>query len=361
MVAQLAVATPLVLTAVQPVPEINALFEQTNNWIGADGDYSVALASNRTLWLFSDTWVGNIRLGKRVNVTMVNNSMAMQDGKGPDASLKFFVRHNVEGKPVAIITPENGRGWFWLQSGVCVDRHLYLFLMQVERSGTNSDGAFGFRQIGEWLGTVTNYSDSPLHWHVVQQRLPCANFTSESQMSFGAATLLVGDDLYVYGTRSAFKDGNWGRQLIVARVHAGEVVDPLAWKYYENGLWQTDSQKATGIADGLATECSVSFLPGLKQYVLIYTDHGLSPDIELRTALRPWGEWSAPTTVYSCPETEIYTNVFCYAAKAHPSLANGDQIMISYAVNAYSVWQVLNDAGLYWPRFVRAQLSKADK
>jgi hypothetical protein len=358
LVTQLAAADPLVFAKVQPAPEMNALFEQKDNWIGADGDYSVSLTPERTIWLFSDTWVGSIRDGKRINATIVNNSVALQDGQGANARLKFIIRHDADGKPTAFLTPEDNRGWLWLQSSVCIGKRLFVFLMQVEKTGANNNSVFAFRQIGEWLGIVTNPFDPPLAWHVEQRSLPCGRFLPGRRVTFGAATLVEGDYLYIYGTYQDVKTGNRNRQLIVTRVRTNEVADFAAWRYYVKGYWDADFLKATGIADGMADECSVSFLPEWGQYLLVYTDRGLSPKIQVRTASHPWGEWSAPTTVYQCPEMSRYTNIFCYAAKAHPSPGTSDQILISYVVNSYSLWQVVDDASLYWPRFIRVQLTK---
>src|SRR4051794_27497699 len=79
-------ATPYALPDLKLAPDakMNALFEQHEGWVGADGDYSVPLGSNRTLWLFSDTWIGKIQNGKRVDATIVNNSAAIQEGRGSD-------------------------------------------------------------------------------------------------------------------------------------------------------------------------------------------------------------------------------------------------------------------------------------
>src|SRR4051812_44097457 len=79
-------ATPNALSDLKLTPDakMNALFEQREGWIGADGDYSVPLGPNRTLWLFSDTWVGKIQNGKRADATIVNNSAAIQEARGND-------------------------------------------------------------------------------------------------------------------------------------------------------------------------------------------------------------------------------------------------------------------------------------
>jgi len=359
LATHLAAAGPIVFAEARPAPEMNALFEQKDNWIGADGAYSVALTQERTLWLFSDTWVGSVRAGKRTNATIVNNTLALQDGRGEGAKLEFIIRHDTDGKPAAFLTPDDKRGWFWLQSSACIEKRLFLFLTQVER--TDEKSVFGFRQTGQWLGVVTNALDPPAAWRVEQRKLPCAKFLPEHQVTFGAASLVEGGYLYIYGTDEDIKPAGGDRHLIVARVSVSEVADFSAWRFYANGKWDADYRKASRIADGMASECSVSFLPKPGQYVLVYTDRGLSARILARTASTPWGKWSAPITIYQCPEMGWDKNIFCYGAKAHPSQGTGDEMMISYVANSLDFWQVANDARLYWPRFIRVPLTTERK
>ena len=61
-------------------PEWDALFQRNSGWIGADGDYSIPLTQDTTLWLFSDTLVGKVKDGKRIETSMINNSIALQRG-----------------------------------------------------------------------------------------------------------------------------------------------------------------------------------------------------------------------------------------------------------------------------------------
>ena len=340
---------------VYPAPEIDALFQQTNGWIGGDGAYSVALSSNRTLWLFSDTWTGTVRAGHRTKATMVNNTLAIQDGLGARAKMQFIVRHDANGNPIAFITPADKRGWFWLQAGVYTDKKLFLFLTQIEK--TENPGVFGFRQMGQSIGIVTNPLAPPLEWRIEQRPLPCAEFTPEHHQTFGAATLLDGGYVYIYGTDEDVHSKKFARYLTVARVPTNHVADFSAWKYYADGQWDADYHKATRIIDDIATEYSVSFLPKLGRYALVYTDHGLSPKIQVRTSRAPWGSWSEPVTVYHCLEMPRDKKLFSYAAKAHPAQSAENDLVISYVVNSYDVNQVLTDASLYWPRFVRVPLA----
>jgi len=76
-----------------------------------------------------------------------------------------------------------------------------------------------------------------------------------------------------------------------------------------------------------------------------------------RTAPEPWGPWSSPTVIYRCPEAKWDKQIFCYAAKAHPMLSSAThELVITYAANSFDLAQVLTDARLYWPRFVRVKL-----
>src|SRR5262245_17354487 len=110
-VVQLTVAVDLPGRA---VPERDAIFQRASGWVGADGNYSIPLATNTTLWLFSDTWVGAVANGRRSNVVMINNSIALQRGTNQP---EFFYKTNSTGKAASFITPQDGRGYFWLFHG----------------------------------------------------------------------------------------------------------------------------------------------------------------------------------------------------------------------------------------------------
>jgi hypothetical protein len=57
--------------------------------------------------------------------------------------------------------------------------------------------------------------------------------------------------------------------------------------------------------------------------------------------------------LYRSPEMKQNKKLFTYAAKAHPHLSGENELVISYVVNAHDLGTVLDDATLYWPRFVR--------
>lgn len=337
-----------------PAPELEALFQCTEGWTGADGSYSAPLSATRTLWLYGDTWVGKIVDGKRVPETMVNSTVAVQEGKGANSKVRFFIQHGEDGNLTALLTPSDGLGWYWLQAGVLAEKKLLLFLAQIEK--TSDPGVFGFRQIGKWLGVINNPEDEPTSWHIQQLKIPWTLITTQRDLAFGAAVIEASGFLYIYGADEDLQGPGRDRYLVVARAPIASVTDFSSWRFYHEGQWVTDFTVCSRLVKGMGSEGSVSFLPKFGCYVLVYTEGGMSSKILARTAPDPWGPWSEPTTAYECPDVQIGKDVFCYAAKAHPEISGPEELIITYAANSFDFSQVVNDARLYWPKFVRVEL-----
>jgi hypothetical protein len=64
-------------------PEWDGMFQRESGWIGTDGNYSIPLSGDTTTRLFSDTFVGKVKDGKRLDACMVNNSIALQARNQP--------------------------------------------------------------------------------------------------------------------------------------------------------------------------------------------------------------------------------------------------------------------------------------
>lgn len=338
----------------ESLPRYDQLFQQTNGWIGADGDFTVSLTNGLTLWLFSDTFVGEVLDGRRVHATMIHNSAAWQRGIDPaNARVKFFYGKSSKGTPMPLIKPADGKGWFWLYDGVMIRGKLFLALTQIER--TDDKSVFGFRQVGAWLGKVSNPLAPPTQWRIAQKKMPFAQFGSNGNRSFGSVMLVSHGFVYIFGFHER---KGMSRTMILARAPETNLEDFASWRFRTRDGWSTNAEAAADLCDGMATEYSVSWLPTLRRFVLICTENGLSDKIMARTAPEPWGPWSMATAVYRCPEARWNKQIFCYAAKAHPMLASKpDELIVTYAANSFSFSQVINDARLYWPRFVRVKLN----
>jgi hypothetical protein len=351
-VAAVAAPVPAVVRA-EPLPAWSAKFAG-GDWLGADGAYSVPVSADRTVWLFGDTFVGKLKDGTRAGSAMVNNTVGVQTGTGKAARLAFPIRRNRDGKPLAQFAPADGNGYFWPQAGLLEAGKLHLFLSRVEDTGQG--GAFGFRQFGQALGLIENPADDPLKWTVEEKAVPFGEYTARRFRSWGSAVLADGGWVYVYGYEEVGKGGFGSKALTVARVPAGKLADFGAWRFLRGGKWQEGDAGPDHLVVGVASEFSVTRL-GPGRYVLVTTDGGLGDRIAARFGRTPAGPWSKPLLLYKCPEMTGDKGVFCYSAKAHPHLAAGDnELVVGYCVNAWELARAVNDAAIYWPRFVRVTL-----
>src|SRR5271155_4280346 len=95
--------------SVMTLPDYNQFIYHEKGWTGADGSYSVALSDTVTLWLYGDTWIGDIVNNTHTNATIINNSIAIQQRKNPKtAAIHFYWQTTHDGKPVSFLTPQDG-------------------------------------------------------------------------------------------------------------------------------------------------------------------------------------------------------------------------------------------------------------
>lgn len=339
--------------SVETVPEYDAVFERTMGWTGGDGVYSVGLGKDVTLWLFSDTWIGPVVAGGHKDATLVHNTVAIQRGAVPSKdNVKFYWGKAEDSKPEALIKPDDGVGWFWIFDGVVAHGKLYLFLMQTVK--TDSKEVFGFKQVGTWLGEVENPLDEPGEWRVKQYKIPHGRHAKGGNTFFGSALMKEEKLVYIYGAMEDWSKGFSGRSMIVASVPAEEALSDFgAWRFYGEAGWKVELSELTALFEGAATEYSVSYQPGIKKYVAIYTENGMSKKILMRTAPRPTGPWTKPEKVFECPEVDWHATYFCYAAKGHPEISSDDELIVTYVCNSMDFWQMAQDARIYRPRFLR--------
>jgi len=336
-------------------PQYDALFTRTSGWSGGDGAFSVALSSDLTLWLYSDSWIGKVRKNRHVDARMINNAVGIQSGKDPTtATTEFFWGPKKNGKPTALFIPDDGKGKFWIFDAALTKKGLYLFLQRTEEM---ADG--GFRHSGTSLGFVSNPLDRPSTWRVTQTKVPFGHFSVKGDTLFGSAVLLDKGFVYVYGTSEDVENGWHTKHMIVTRIPENDIAEFSKWRFYTKSEWRPDYSTASRIADNVANEYSVSYQAALGRYVMVYTEGGLSKNIMLRTAPTPIGEWSSPQVIYKCPEMDWDKRIFCYAAKAHPSLSEKpDELIVTYVANSTDFFHQASEARIYRPRFIKLKFEK---
>jgi hypothetical protein len=334
---------------VEPLPRFDAAFQRAAGWTGGDGAYTVALGHDRVLWLFGDSFVGRVQDGRRVASQLINNSAALQTGSEPsDGSLRFVYRSPPDGPPVAFFQPADGVGWFWPYHGVRTPQGLFLFLLEIEPA--DGPAGFGFKLASTWMGKVENPDEAPENWTMIRYRIPWSN----DRRLFGSSVLLREGICYIYGTVDT-PAGSWVRkQALLARVPADRLEDFNAWRFWGDGDWVPDADRASPVCDDVAAEFSVSYQPVANRYVLVYTESGLSEHIALRFAGKPQGPWGPPVRVYRCPEIDWDPRIFCYAGKGHPEIGDAPyELIVTYVANATDFALLESDARLYRPRFIK--------
>jgi uncharacterized protein (TIGR03067 family) len=341
---------------VEVAEDYNRLFYREDGWSGSDIAFSLPLLDGRILWLYGDTWIGEIREGRHTNATMVSNTLGIQQGLDPASARLDFFHGSKDAKPAAFIQPADGVGEFWLShGGIQTDKGLYLFMSRMMKRPGDTSGDVS--AVGIVMAKITNPLDDPNRWRIEQINVPWARYDAAgNEKVFGLPLLREGNTVYLYGLEMDALAHD--RYLLVARANVASLEDFSTWEFYTRGRWQRDFRKASRLCNHLGAELSVSFLPRLKRYLLIYTEGGLSEKIMLRFAPSPVGPWSAAATIYRTPEMSWDSTYFCYAAKAHPELSRrDDELLVSYVCNSTDFWKNAGDARIYFPKFLRVRFT----
>ena len=337
---------------VERLENLTDQFRRTNGWTGGDGVYSIPLNKETNLWLFSDSWVGEIRDNRHHQSRLINNSVALQPiQKASETPPQFYFRSDSSG-PQSFLVPEDGKGWYWLFHGERNPEGLFFFLNRLEKPEKEQpNSAWNFRMTGNLLAVVSNPDDPPLAWNIKQVPVPAARMEKDQHLFFGSAVMRHGEHCYIYGTgrTGGFLSGRRG--MILARTASSDLSDFSRWEYFGENGWSSNPDQVQVIASGLPTEYSVSWMESRNKFVAVFTGFGISGRIQCLQADRPEGPWGDPLTLYECPEKEWNKSFFCYAAKAHPQLS-GEGLVISYVCNSHHFPDMVKDARIYWPVFV---------
>ena len=342
--------------AVESLPQYDALFSNPEGWTGGDGAYSVALDPGTIAWFFGDTRIGQVKNQQHQNTTLINNSVAIQQGKdAATASMRFHLGQTADKLPAALIRPDDGRGWLWIFDGVMTAKGLYVFLVQIER--TSGQAIFDFKVVGTWLGHVSNPGESPSRWRITQSKVPWSTFSAAGGMLWGSAILQTGHFAYIYGTAEEVSVGKSQKHMILARVPVSSLADFSQWRFFADGNWVADHQRASPLSPNMPHEYSVTYLPAAKQFVAVHSQDGLSKNIMLRLSPEPQGPWGEPILIFQCPEAQWDASIFCYAAKAHSTLSERpDRLIVTYVANSVDFDRVIRDTRLYRPRFLQLRV-----
>jgi len=349
-------------------PEWTNLFKRLGPWFGGDGIFAIPQSAKdddreaKNLILFSDTMVGDIQDSVlQEGFHMVNNSLALLQGKEPkEDAIEFLIAQDASGKNKAVFVPnlpnpEEGE-YFWLGDGfvnpATGKTHIFAYRVKdyLDREG------FTFEIHGGALITLPKGSKFP---HEDQEQVEVPFFFPWSDTGFGSfgAGVYVNTEsanaphpdgyIYIYGVNDP------GKQMLVARVTPKSFEDFSSWRFWDGSGWNPDFRNSASVADSVSNELSVSPLPNGK-WLAVFQINTIEPYIGISFGESPFGPFGPVLNVWDCHEALERPEFFAYNAKAHPSLSQPGELLISYNVNSTDFWnQVEDHPQLYRPRFLK--------
>lgn len=359
-----------------PAPEWSGLFLRKSGWLGGDGIFAIPFSGkdsekeDSVLFLFSDTMVGEIEEGKlKPGLKLVNNSVALLKGKVPDSKRIDFKIAKEKDAYRAIFAPKSGKAnkdtYYWLGDGfVNPDAGKDLFLFAYRITNTHDNSAFPFKETGNVLIHVPAGSHFP-YTDCQQLELPFNQYEKgQETISFGAAVFnnseAAGETkpdgfVYVYGTKGVTK------KLVSARVKPAQIASFDQWEFWNGKDWSGDVKSVVALSDSVSNEMSVSLLsPG--KYALVYQLGSIFPEICMQVGPTPVGPFGPRIVLYKTSADIQDPDLFTYNAKAHPALSEPGELLISYNVNSFNFFDVVQKKPtLYRPRFVRVKFSQNAK
>jgi len=300
-------------------------------WTGGDGVYSIPLSDGRSVFIFGDTYLGEVKEDNtRANtVPVIKNSLVIYDNGNIET---LYDQTGKKPKPY-FKTAKPDSTWFWPGHGFELNGVIYFFLSKFKSSGT---GMFGF----EWVGTSIAHIDTGN----LKNSLPSiTKWEHKTDIHFGNAILIKEDYLYVFGVR-AF-------QVYVARTKLGE----FDWEYFSNGSWITDAIKSTSL-EGIYCSEQFSVFMSQDKFVILTQGAMLGEEIYTYTSLELTKGWSKPREIYKTQEPAKDSTIITYNALAHPQFIANDKLLVSYCVNSTDFPSIYHDVDRYRPRFIRIPL-----
>lgn len=326
---------PSLSASAEPWPEADALFHEDPRWLGADDAYSVDLGGGRVLWLFADTFIATSDKNVRSESKLIRNSVAIQTGYDPSsASIQFF--WNESGGAPASFFPEEGDVWYWPGDGERVGDSVVIFLMAVRAAS----GGLGFEVFDSDAVLIENPDADPSAWSISKLSTP----VNDRSVIVGSASALAdGDHLYAFGEES----GSSSHPMHLARFPLS-AIEP-------GGTLTPEWVDPSPAFDDGQTELTVHKDAARDSWIAVQTRGFGATEIALRTSPALAGPWSAMVDIYHPPESDR-SDTLVYAAKAHPELIAGGDLVVTYVSNSTDFGTLVSDASLYYPRFVRVTL-----
>ena len=330
-------------------------------WGTADGGAPVRLPDGRVVWIFGDTFIGQVQGGRSMAPGWVfaNNSFVLQDG-----ACFQPIMGGMRGARADLIPDPAPNQWYWPMTGVVTNGALQVFLLHMERA--SGPAAFDWRATGVdvatfALPTLSLVGVSP----IAALSRPVG---PDGVFVYWANGALVHSDgyVYAYGRNRGGSDPSF--EQWAARAPSAAIAGP--WEYWTGDdvtPWSTDATLAEPMQfldkDGNPAELAAGSppTPGSRPDAHAFiVPHGagflasaklvevFSDDVSTWYSASPTGPWKyvgrAVTTPRSHPEQMLYLG------RVVPDLPGGPIVMWSVQIPG-SLEGIANDLTTYSVRF----------
>ena len=358
---------------VEEGPEWSAMLKRDSGWFGGDGIYTInlngvrgktAMAKDKVLFIFSDSMIGEIKNNTMSpGYKMIHNAAAVLNGSKPVAAqMHFYWDRDSLANPESIFmphTPQTHSGdYYWLGDGFvnqALDNSIYLFGYRIHNV---SNAAFGFREVGNTLIKIkagskppfTEYTQMDTPFYLTDQAGDSGSFGAGIYVNTkGAGAPNPDGYIYVYGVRGIAK------RLMVARVLPREFEHFDQWTFFDGANWVSDINKVADVTKDVSNELSLTALPD-GRYALIFQVDGMSTSVGMRIGATPYGPFGPVIKLWDCKSDLIEKTYVVYNAKAHPSISQPGELLISYNINSLEfIKDLMVHPNLYRPRFIRVK------
>ncbi len=332
-------------------------FPYQQGWLGGDEAYSVLLnTNNRSVWMFGDTYVRDDSTLSRAGAKMIANTIAIRASDGVNQTINYYWQNQGTSQPEAFFSPGTNGFRYWPEDGFTYNGKLYICLIRIQTTGA---GAFGFREIGVDLASISNPQDAPPNWQINYTAL-----SSSSDIFPGISTVVDGGYVYLFADADD-KAHKHDRPIYLERVPLAMLdTSPTASTEYlaDGHVWKPGpiGHDALAIMDRGVTEMTVRWHQHISRWVAVQISNEFpSHHLWRREATNLAGPWSAPVSIYTMPEylpsnPGYGPNRFFYAGKEHVEFLNptNDTGIVTYVGNSTSATDVEHDLKLYVPQVV---------
>lgn len=334
---------------------MNAVATQNGpGWTGGDGTYSLRLPDGRILWMWSDSYIGTVDPSTRLRpgwLFTAHNSLTVQDPVTNSVSTVGYPPQTT-----SYFVPTNPANWYWIGDGMVIQPSPGVYKIKI--------------YLLEWTGLFDFQGNSvaTLSWPSLAidsiQKVALPDLTIE----WGSRLMRDGRYIYNYG----ILDPHTANKLpYVARMASvRDLANPANWEYWSSTVrgWVASQAEATNLpgVPAITNEYNVvKLMSGTGAFYLMTGMNPKNPPYPLWSLITtyysctPVGPWTTRTVVYTTPEAGAagckVGTLNTYNPKTHVEFTSGDQVLISYNVNANN-GQDLVCADDYKPRFIRVTI-----